>query len=127
MAGRSQRPPLGRPTAQRVAGIMALKAPLRRWSVITPLMALLSFAAEAQTTTPGTQGGSLPPGQPAPEGRSQTQPPSLGATPRSGSVVHPPPGIDPGMSKPPPNPEAFPMPIVPPPAASGEQAKSVPK
>lgn len=100
---------------------MALKALLRRWPVITALMALLSFAAKAQTTTPGTQGGSLPPSQPAPEGQSQTQPPPLGATPRSEGVVHPPPGIDPGMSKPPPNPQAFPTPVVPPPAVSGDR------
>jgi hypothetical protein len=100
---------------------MALVAPLGRSLAITSVMALLSFAAEAQTTTPGTQEGPAPPSQPTPEGRSQPQPPALGATPRSGGVVHPPAGIDPGMSKPPPNPQAFPTPIVPPPAANGDR------
>jgi len=100
---------------------MASKTLLWRWSVIVPVLATLSFAAQAQTTTPGTGGGPTPPSQPTPEGRLQTQPPPIGAAPRSNGVVHPPPGIDPGMSKPPPNPQAFPTPIVPPPSANGDR------
>jgi hypothetical protein len=42
-------------------------------------------------------------------------------------IIHPPASIDPGMTKPSPNPEAFPTPVVPPPGTPGGNPQVIPK
>lgn len=45
---------------------------------------------------------------------------------RSG-VIPPPPAVDPDMTKPAPNPKAFPTPVIPPPGSPGSNSQVVPK
>ena len=42
-------------------------------------------------------------------------------------IIHPPATIDPGMTKPAPNPQAFPTPVVPPPGTPGGNPQVIPK
>ena len=42
-------------------------------------------------------------------------------------IIHPPATIDPGMTRPAPNPQAFPTPVVPPPGTPGGNPQVIPK
>lgn len=71
----------------------------------------------------------LPPGSTAP-----ATPPGGGSLPPAGaipgqqpSVIHPPTSTDSKMTKPPPNPKAYPMPVIPPPGTPGGNPQVVPK
>jgi hypothetical protein len=73
----------------------------------------------AQTNSPRNR-EELVPTQPAP-------PPPAGTGSQETGVIRPPVGVDPGMTKPAPNPQAFPMPVLPPPGTPGGNPQVVPK
>ena len=107
------------------------KPALRHWAWAVLPTAFFAFQIANAQPTPGAEGAPPPPNAPAgssaPENGSPVQPPPAGAAPGAPGVLHPPTGVDPGMTKPPPNPQAYPMPVVPPPGSQGGNSKVVPK
>jgi hypothetical protein len=98
------------------------------------LVLALGLAACAGLQTGHAQTG--PAAQPPPstdranppaEAQRPVQPPPTGTGSQETGVIRPPAGVDPGMTKPAPNPQAFPMPVVPPPGTPGGNPQVVPK
>jgi hypothetical protein len=98
------------------------------WAILP--VAVMAFQSARAQPTPGAETSprpQAPSGASTPDSGSGVQPPPVGAAPGGRGVLHPPGGVDPGMTKPPPNPQAYPMPVVPPPGSPGGNTTVVPK
>ena len=79
----------------------------------------------ARGETPSPSGPSEPPKLSAPSPDSGAPPTGTGQM--ETGVVRPPPMVDPGITKPTPNPQAYPTPVIPPPGTPGNPSPVVPK
>ena len=94
------------------------------WSACLLLAAgLAAFAG----TQPGHAETNPPRNLPPSNGTQAAPPPAAGTGSHETGVIQPPAGVDPGMTKPAPNPKEFPTPVVPPPGTSGGNQQVIPK
>ncbi|MBV9655097.1 MAG: hypothetical protein JOZ42_11105 [Acetobacteraceae bacterium] len=91
-------------------------------------LSAIAVAAAVASAAPGlsaAETGSSDARPAHPPQAQQLTPPDGGGS-RTG-IIHPPGTVDPGMTKPAPNAQAFPTPVVPPPGTPGGNQQVIPK